>query len=350
MINQLNFQQLQSNLDGVKNLLFNNFNNSVFCKDYRKLLKNKKLLFVNDEDNGIPIQNWGMRSNKYDDVKVSKIDIVEKEKFVFGIDSSCIKIAEVEDGGLYAIKGSICVSFKGRPVTHFKTGPFLFYLSEETLKNFPLDQNVLKLALYNDDYAKRFLRINFERHIQYWLSKTVANSIILIDGSLKYSIFENHSYSILKIIENSVINKNLIIGVSKNTKIKILKYFSYPLLKLQHPSFININLIISSLIRRIYGEHVLIKFDENRYSSILRADLVMYEDGNVKGIAESFGTLLYNEFITNGYPSTLQLSHHVSTFSNTDLASIQSYIKSNYFISEVFGENVRDSVLGSIWK
>jgi hypothetical protein len=76
----------------------------------------------------------------------------------------------------------------------------------------------------------------------------------------------------------------------------------------------------------------------------------MYEDGNVKGIAESFGTLLYNEFITNGYPSTLQLSHHVSTFSNTDLTSIQSYIKSNYFISEVFGENVRDSVLGSIWK
>jgi hypothetical protein len=76
----------------------------------------------------------------------------------------------------------------------------------------------------------------------------------------------------------------------------------------------------------------------------------MYEDGNVEGIGESFGTLLYNEFITNGYPSTLQLSHHVSTFSNTDLASIQSYIKSNYFISEVFGENVRDSVLGSIWK
>ncbi|MGN6350151.1 MAG: DNA double-strand break repair nuclease NurA [Candidatus Nitrosocosmicus sp.] len=353
MNNQLNFQQLQSNLDDVKKLLFNNFNNSLFCKDYKKLLKNKKLVFVGEDDSGIPIQNWDMRSDKYNQVKVNKIDIVEKEKFVFGIDSSCIKIAEVEDGGLYAIKGSTCVSFRGCPVTHFKIGPFLFYLNEDTLKNFQLDQNVLKLLLYNDDYAKKFLRVNFERYIQYWLSKTISNSVILIDGSLKYSIFENRFYSILKIIENSVINKNLVIGVSKNTKIKILKYFSYPLLNAQQPSFININLIISSIIRRIYGEHVLIKFDENRYSSILRADLVMFEggdDGSSGGIAESLGILLFNEFITNGYPSTLQLSHHVSTFSNTDLSSIQSFIKSNYFIKELYNENVRSSVLGSIWK
>lgn len=348
MNNQLNSHQLQSRLDDVKKLLFNNFNNSFFCKDYRKLLNNKKLVFVNDEDGGIPIQNWNMYCNEYDHIKVNKIDRIEKEKFVFGIDSSCIKIAEVEDGSLYAIKGSTSVSFKGIPVTHFKIGPFLFYLNNETLKNFQLDQNVLKLTLYNDEYAKKFLRINFERYIQYWLSKTMTNSIILIDGSLKYSIFENHFYSILKIIENSVLNKNLIIGVSKNTKIKILKYFSYPLLKAQCASFININLIISSLIRRIYGEHILVKFDSNMYSSILRADLVMCGNCDCHGATELLGTLLYNEFITNGYPSTLQLSHHVSTFSNTDLASIQSFIKSNYFIKEIFNENVRSSVLGSI--
>jgi len=179
------------------------------------------------------------------------------------------------------------------------------------------------------------------------LSKLVTNSIILIDGSLKYSIFENRFYSILKILENSVINKNLVIGISKNTKINILKYFSYPLLKEQNPSFVNIDLVITSLIRRIYGEHILIKFDNNTYSNILRADVVTFDGSQ---IIESLGTLLYNEFITNGYPSTLQLSHHVSTFSNTDLSGIQSFIKSKYFIKEIFHENVRNSVLGSIWK
>src|SRR5919107_1771841 len=136
-----------------------------FCK---KLLKDKKLVFV-DDDKGIPIQSWGLHCAKYNDLKVNKIDICEKEKFVFGIDSICIKVAEVEDGGLYAIKGSTCVSFKGSPVSHFKIGPFLFYLNEEILKNFQLDHNVLKLTLYNDDYAKKFLRINFERFIQFCL-------------------------------------------------------------------------------------------------------------------------------------------------------------------------------------
>ncbi|HEY0579576.1 MAG TPA: DNA double-strand break repair nuclease NurA [Candidatus Nitrosocosmicus sp.] len=345
MSNQLNYTDRASDIDDVKKSLINNFTNSFFCKDYKKLLENKKLVFVND-DEGIPIQNWGMRSEKYDHIEVNNIDIVKKEKFVFGIDSSCIKVAEVEDGGLYAIKGSTCISYKGSPITHLKIGPFIFYLNEEILKNFRLDHNILKLTLFNDDYAKKFLRINFERYIQFWLSKLVTNSIILIDGSLKYSIFENHFYSISKIIENSVINKNMVIGISKNTKIKILKYFSYPLLNEKNPSFININLVITSLIRRIYGEHILVKFDENKYANILRADIVTYDDD----VTNALGTLLYNEFITNGYPSTLQLSHHVSTFSNTDLSSIQSFIKSNYFIKEIFHDNVRNSILGSVWK
>ena len=69
----------------MKKSLINNFTNSFFCKDYKKLLEGKKLVFVNDDD-GIPIQNWGMRSEKYDHVKVNDIDTVKTDKFVFGID------------------------------------------------------------------------------------------------------------------------------------------------------------------------------------------------------------------------------------------------------------------------
>ena len=84
----------------------------------------------------------------------------------------------------------------------------------------------------------------------------------------------------------------------------------------------------------------------DKFASILRADVVTYNND----LSSSLGTLLYNEFITNGYPSTLQLSHHVSTFSNTDLSSIQSFIKSNYYVREVYPENIRSSILGSMWK
>jgi len=345
MHNQLNLQELESNIESMKKSLINNFSNSYFCKDYKNLIENKKLVFVDDEE-GIPIQNWGIHTEKYSNLKINQIYPIEEEKLVFGIDSSCIKVAEVEDGGLYAVKGSVCISFKSKPAAHLKIGPLMFYINEEILQNLRFDRNVFKLILFNDDYAKKFLRVNIERYIQFWISKLISGSIILIDGSLKSSIFENHIYDISKIIENSVINRNSVIGISKSSKIKILKYLSYPLIRSTIPSYIDINLIIRSLISKTYGDHLLVKLSSNEYSNILRADIVSYNDD----IDTTLGALLYNELINFGYPSSLSLSHHVSVFSHTELASIKSFIKSNYSIREITHENARASVLGTAWR
>jgi hypothetical protein len=78
----------------------------------------------------------------------------------------------------------------------------------------------------------------------------------------------------------------------------------------------------------------------------LRADVVSYNNDS----SGTLGALLYNELIYFGYPSTLQLSHHVSVFSNTDLASMKSFIKSNYSVREISHENARSSVLGTAWR
>ncbi len=345
MHNQLNLQDLESNLEFMKKSLISSFSNSYFCKDYKNLIENKKLVFVDDEE-GIPIQNWGIHSEKYANLKLTQITPAEGEKLVFGIDSSCIKVAEVEDGGLYAVKGSVCISFKGKPAAHLKIGPLMFYLNEEVLQGLKFDRNVFKLILFNDDYAKKFLRVNIERYIQFWISKLISGSIILIDGSLKSSIFENHMYDISKIIENSVVNRNSVIGISKSSKIKILKYLSYPLIRSTVPAYVDINLIIRSLISKTYGEHILVKLSSNEYSNILRADIVSYDND----LNSTLGTLLCNELINFGYPSSLSLSHHVSVFSNTELASIKSFIKSNYSIKEITHENARASVLGTAWR
>src|SRR5690606_21539727 len=142
-----------------------------------------------DNEEGIPIQSWGIQSEKYSNLKMNRIYPKEDEKLVFGIDSSCIKIAEVEDGGLYAVKGSVGISFKGKPMAHLKIGPLIFYLNEEVFQSLKFDRNVFKLVLFNDEYAKKFLRINIERYIQFWISKLISGCILLIDGSLKSSIF-----------------------------------------------------------------------------------------------------------------------------------------------------------------
>lgn len=345
MNNQLNLHDLESNIESMKQSLINSFSNSYFCKDYKNLIENKKLVFIDDEES-IPIQNWGLHSEKYTNVKLHRIAPIGVEKLIFGIDSSCIKIAEVEDGGLYAVKGAICISFRGKPIAHLKIGPLLFYINEEVLSNLRFDHNISKLILFNDDYAKKFLRVNIERYIQYWITKLVSGSIILVDGSLKSSVFENDFYNISKIIENSVLNRNSIIGISKSSKIKILKYMSYPLIKSSVSSYVEINSVIRSLISKSHGEHLLVKLSNNEYSNILRADVVSFDND----LNNTLGTLLHNELISKGYPSSLYLSHHVSVFSNTELASIKSFIKSNYCVKEIANENARASVLGAAWR
>lgn len=91
MHNQLNLHDLESNIEDMKKSLINNFSNSYFCKDYRNLIENKKLVFV-DDDEGVPIQNWGIHSERYANLKINGIELVEKEKLVFGIDSSVLRL------------------------------------------------------------------------------------------------------------------------------------------------------------------------------------------------------------------------------------------------------------------
>ena len=72
MHNQLNLQELESNLESMKKSLISNFSNSYFCKDYKNLIENKKLVFVDDEES-IPIQNWGIHSEKYSNLKLNRM-------------------------------------------------------------------------------------------------------------------------------------------------------------------------------------------------------------------------------------------------------------------------------------
>jgi hypothetical protein len=150
------------------------------------------------------------------------------------------------------------------------------------------------------------------------LSSHFTKSIILIDGSLKSSLFENKSQGITKVAENCLLNKNSIVGISKNTKIKILDSISSPLTKIHGPAYMDIEMIIKSLIRNTIGNNLLVKFGNNN-SHVLRADVVT----NNGKIEETLGRLLGNDSIAGGYPETLRLAHHISTFTSTEISCLR---------------------------
>jgi hypothetical protein len=147
-----------------------------------------------------------------------------------------------------------------------------------------------------------------------------------------------------KIVENCSLYKNAIVGISKSTKLKILDKISLPLTKIKSPGFIDVDLIIKSLIRDTLGDSVLVKIGNSHNSPILRADIVT-PDGDKVG---SFGKILWNDSIARGYPETLQLAHHISTFTSTEMSCLKSHVLNNYNVTELASEDIRKKILGSI--
>jgi NurA domain len=305
------------------------------------VLKGKKIVFCYDDKKMIPVDGWGMKSNPYDTTTITTIRPIKDNALVAAIDSSSVKLAETEDGSVYGIKCGVAIAYAGRTLMHFKIGPVLFYLSEKTIHESELEERLSRLVILDDDLAKRLIRVRVERAVQKQIASHFTNSIILVDGSLKASIFEERERSISKISESSVLRKNMLIGISKSTKLKALDRAAAPLTKVPEPAYIEVDDIIKSLIRNTVGSNLMVKLEKGSSGPILRADIV--GDRN-----RSLGMLLGNDVVAGGYPETLRLAHHISTFTSTEMTCLRSHILNNYDVTELAADDIRRTLLGSI--
>lgn len=302
-------------------------------------LRGKKIVFSCDDKKMIPVDGWGLRSNPYTATTVTTIRPIKENVLVAAIDSSSVKIAETEEGSLYGIKCGIATAFAGRALMHFKIGPVLFYLSESAIPDSELEERLVRLVLMDDDFAKRLLRVRVERAVQKELANHFTNSIILVDGSLKASVFEDRQRTIGRIAESCVLRKNMMIGISKSTKLKVLDRAAAPLTKVPGPAYIEVDMIIKSLIRNTVGSNSMVKLEKS--SPVLRADIVGGRD-------ESLGKLLGNDPVAGGYPETLKLAHYISTFTGTEMTCLRSHVLNSYDVTELAADDIRNMLLGSI--
>jgi NurA-like 5'-3' nuclease len=259
---------------------------------------------------------------------------------VAAVDSSSVKLGETEEGGLYAVKCGMAMALDRRALMHFRIGPILFYLSENAARNSELEGRLARAVLCDDDLAKRLIRIRAERAIQTELSNHFTNSIILVDGSLRTSAFEDRNRGIRKISESCVLRRNILIGVSKGTRLKPVERAAAPLLLVPGPAYLDVDAIVKSLIRNAVGTSLMVRFDSG--GPILRADVLANDS------EEALGKLIGNDIVAGGYPETLRLAHYISTFTNTEMTCLRSHVLNSYDVSELAAEDIRRSLLGSI--
>lgn len=306
-------------------------------------LKGKNIVFTSDDKSLVPLGGWKKDVHAFCEVPINPIPTSKEPSIVCGTDSSCIKIAETEDGTLYAVKCGVVFCLSLQVALHFKIGPLLFYITESTLSSSDLDSRLVKVVSFDSDIARRMIRINIERLIQFELSRSLRGSVILVDGALKGSVFENRHYNVKTILENCALHKNSLVGIGKSTKFKILDTISGNLRTTNYPAVLDISFIIKSLVKNTFGYNTMVKFAKN--SLILRADVVAKDKDEV---ISSLGKILGNDLLPSGYPECLSMAHHISRFSNTEISGIRGHILNNYEVVELPSHDVRRHLLGSI--
>lgn len=302
-------------------------------------LKGRRLIFNRDDKKLVPYDGWGLNGNKETAV-VTTVRPATEKVLVAAVDSSCVKVAETEEGSLLAVKCGIATSIWGNALMHFKIGPILFYLTEDSARESDLDVRLSRAVLLDDEMAMRLVRVRAERAIQFELASHLAGAIILVDGSLRASVFEERRRSLTKIAEECVMRRSTLVGISKGTKFKPLERAAAPLSNVPGPAFIEVDDLVKNLVKNSLGSNYMIRLDAT--GPVLRAD-VMGASG-----AESLGRLIANDSVSAGYPESLRLAHHISAFAATELTCLRSHILRNYDVIELAAQDIRRIVLGSI--
>lgn len=318
--------------------IVNRFDKAINATLQPKLdaLMGKQVVFSHDEKEFSPLEGWEPKNYHVD---IQPIAAIDEPAPIAAIDSSCVFIGDTDDGAIYSAKCGLALSFMGKPVMHFKIGPILFYINDYTVRSTNLDRRLAKFALLDMATAKRMIRVRIERVIQNEIAKYLTNAVILVDGSLKSSLFEDRDNGFKHIVRSCVANDNYLVGISKTTKLKILDQLASLLMHRNSACYIDVESIVKSIVSNVVGRPLLAKFSND--GLVLRVDVLNEPN-------EPLGKLLANDAMSHGYPETLRLAHHVSTFTKTDVSCIRSFIISKFNIREMVYEDRRRTLLGSL--
>jgi hypothetical protein len=151
------------------------------------------------------------------------LEAVETDRPVAAVDTSTIKLGELEDGILCALRGALVI-LEGAEYRYLRYGPFVFSLGSngcmaskalETL-GFPPFSGEPSI----DGLLKR-MRNMLERWLQFNISSSIRNAFVLIDGSLTAGTPDNPCRELESILDAARRSGSSTIAISKKTKLRI---------------------------------------------------------------------------------------------------------------------------------
>ena len=267
-------------------------------------------------------------------------------KPVAAIDTSTIKLGELEDGSLCAIRGAI-VLLENHRYRYVRYGPLVFSVS-----SFPTRDDFAQLGFapalneLNIECLIKRVRDTFERWLQFSVNRTVKNAFVLLDGSLAAGTSDIASKDLERTLNAARQARNLIIAISKNTKLRIgEKSITNLLDTFKKPCLLDID---AQIVRqfshslRFLGRVFVGKLANSGFPFRIDVD----RNAETETMLDGFHELIGTEIVDQGYPETLRIAHVLSTFTATDVLAIQAFAASRYGIRLIPKTVLRRSLFG----
>jgi len=347
----------------ISNFLYPEDSNSAvprrfveFCRHSVEGIRGNKLYA--DLDSTMP-PNFGgteydgaestLNLEQLDERSLVPLQPVQTSRQVIAVDTSTLRLGELSDGVLCALRGAIVILEKGN-YRFVRYGPFVFLLGY----NPPLaSEHFANLGLPpfsgepNVDSLLKRVRNVLERWLQFNVSTSVHNAFVLIDGSLTAGTPDNPSRELERILDNTHRSSSVLIAISKKTRLRVN---NDPLIELLNnqpaPCLLDVDNQVTAQFPpypvRFLGRVYVGKLARLGYP--FRIDLDRHVPPNQA--ASEFGELMGTDIVDQGYPETLRLAHIFSTFTATDVLAMQAFAASDLGVQLVPKVALRRSLFG----
>ncbi len=278
------------------------------------------------------------------------LQAVPSDRPVVAIDTSTIKLGELSDGSLCALRGA-AVLLNDKQYRYVRYGPLVFSLGNNShdalerfaslglITQFPGEPNV-------DGLLKR-VRNAFERWIQFTISSSIKNGFVLIDGSLTAGTPDNPTKELQRILETARRNLNTIVAISKKTKLRI---HDQPITNLidstTEPCLFDVDEDVTEQFPaypvRFLGRVFVGKLAKSAFTFRIDVDRQIPTHAATREMCELAGT----DIVDQGYPETLRLAHILATFTAGDVLAMQAFAAARFRIQLIPKLALRRSLFG----
>ncbi len=285
----------------------------------------------------------------FDREQLIHLNPIASERPVAAVDTSTIKLGELSDGALCAVRGAIVILEKTR-YRYVRYGPLVFSIGYDSRA---ASQDFTDLGLppfsgeANVDSLLKRVRNMLERWLQFNVSSSLADGFILLDGSLTAGTPDNPSKDLERILFASRRGGSTVIAISKKTKLRINNHSLTELLENEsEPCILGVDEQVTDQFPpypvRFLGRVFVGKLARSGFPFRMDVDREIPISETLNGFRELAGT----DIVDQGYPETLRIAHILSTFTAGDVLAMQAFATARFGVQVMPKLALRRSLFG----